>query len=80
MQMVRQDADGVRLKRPARLNRMINLPQVLDLLGKQLACAVNKHNREKEYPTFDSWAPISRHTGLWHGCKRCQSCGRGLLP
>jgi hypothetical protein len=37
MQMVRQDADGVRFERLARLNRKINLPQVLDLLDKQLA-------------------------------------------
>ena len=59
MEMVRQDSDGVRCERQARLNRTINLPQVLDMLDKQLAGPVNKRNGEKEYPAFDSWAPIS---------------------
>ena len=59
--MIRQDADGVRCKRQARLNRTIDLPQALDMLDKKLARPVEKRNGEKEYPAFDSWAPISRH-------------------
>jgi hypothetical protein len=31
------------------------------MLDKQLARPVKKRNGEKEYPAFDSWAPISRH-------------------
>src|SRR4029453_7723974 len=61
MEMVRQDADGVRCKQQARLNRTINLPQALDMLDKQLARSVKKRDGEKECPAFDSWAPISRH-------------------
>ena len=61
MEMVRQDADGVRFERQARLNRAIDLPQALDMLDEELAGPVNKHDREKESSAFDSWAPISRH-------------------
>jgi hypothetical protein len=59
--MVRQDADSICCERQAHLNRTINLPQVLDMLDKQRAGPVKKRNGEKEYPAFDSWAPISRH-------------------
>jgi len=59
MEMVWQDADGVRCERQARLNRTIDLSQALDMLDKQLAGSINKRNGEKEYPAFDSWAPIS---------------------
>ena len=61
VEMVRQDADGVRFKRPARLDRTINLPQAGDALDQQIAGAVSKHDREKEHPAADSRAPISRH-------------------
>jgi len=61
MEMVRQDADGVRFERPARLYRTINLPQAFDMFDKEFAGPVSKHNREKVYPAFDFWAPISRH-------------------
>jgi hypothetical protein len=37
MEMVRQDTDGVRFERPARLNRTINVSQALDMFDKQLA-------------------------------------------
>jgi hypothetical protein len=42
-------------------DRTINLPQAFDMFDKKLAGPVSKHNREKEYPAFDFWAPISRH-------------------
>jgi hypothetical protein len=61
MEMIRQDADCVRCEWQAGLNRTINLPQALDLLDKQLAGPVEERNGEKEYPAFDSRAPISRH-------------------
>jgi hypothetical protein len=61
MEMVREDADGVRFERQARLDRAINLPQASDVLDKKLAGPVSEHNSEKEYPAFDFWAPISRH-------------------
>jgi hypothetical protein len=48
MEMVRQDADGVCFEWPARLI-------------KKLARPISEHDREKEYPAFDFWAPISRH-------------------
>jgi hypothetical protein len=69
MEMVRQDADGVCFEWQVRCNRTINLPQAIDMLDKQRAGPVSKRNREKEYPTFDSRTPISRHSGLWHGRK-----------
>jgi hypothetical protein len=59
--MVWQDADGVCFERQARLNRTISLPQAVDILDKQHAGPVGKHNREKEYPASDFWAPIPRH-------------------
>jgi hypothetical protein len=48
MEMVRQDADGVRCERQALLNLTINLPQALDMLDKQLARPIKKRNGEKE--------------------------------
>jgi hypothetical protein len=64
MEMVRQDADGVRFEWQARLDRTINLPQAFDMFDKKLAGAVSKYNGEKEYPAFDFWAPISRHSRI----------------
>jgi len=64
MEMVRQDADGVCCERQACLNRTIHLPQTLDMLDKQLAGSVKKRNGEKEYPAFDTWAPVSRHHSI----------------
>jgi len=61
VEMVRQDADGIRYERQAHLNRTINFPQVLDVLDKQLARPVKKRNGEKECPAFDLWSPVSRH-------------------
>ena len=61
MEMVRQDADSVRFKWQACLDRTINLPQVFDVLDKKLAGPVRQDNREKERPAFNFWAPISRH-------------------
>jgi hypothetical protein len=37
MEMVRQDADGVRFEWQARLERTINLPQAFDMFDKKLA-------------------------------------------
>jgi hypothetical protein len=54
-------ADGVCFEWPARLNRTINLPQAFDMFDKKPARPVSEHDREKEYPAFDFWAPISRH-------------------
>ena len=45
--MVRQDADGIRFKWPAGVDRTINLPQAFDMFDKELAGAISKHNREK---------------------------------
>ena len=39
----------------------IAAPQALDMFDEKLAGPVSKHHREKEYPTFDFWAPISRY-------------------
>jgi hypothetical protein len=61
VEMVRQDADGIRCERQAHLNRTINFPQGLDMLDKQLARSVKERNGEEEYPAFEPWAPISRH-------------------
>jgi hypothetical protein len=61
MEMVGQDADGIRFEWQARLDRTINLPEVVDMFDKKRAGPVNKHNGEKEHPAFDLWAPISRH-------------------
>jgi hypothetical protein len=61
MEMVWQDADGVCCKRQPRPNRTIHIPQTLDMFDKQLARPVKKRNGEKEYPAFNSWAPIPRH-------------------
>jgi hypothetical protein len=47
VEMVRQDADGVRFERQARLERTINLPQAFDMFDKKLAGPVSKHHREK---------------------------------
>jgi hypothetical protein len=59
MEMVRQYADGVRLERQARLNCAIDLSEAFDLFDQQVTGPVGEHNREKEYPAFDSRAPIS---------------------
>jgi hypothetical protein len=50
MEMVRQDAGGVRFERQARLDCTINLPQAFDMPDKKLAVPVSQHNREKEDP------------------------------
>jgi hypothetical protein len=42
------------------LERAINLPQAFDMFDK-LARPISRHNREKEYPAFHVWTPISRH-------------------
>jgi hypothetical protein len=80
MEMVRQDADGVRFERQARLNRAIDLPQAFDMLDKQFAGPVNKCERVKEYPAFDCWTPISRHQRIIARVQGSQNGGRGLLP
>src|SRR5262245_24589301 len=64
MEMVRQDADGVRFERQARLNRAINLPQALYMSDKQVAGPVSKRDREKELAALDVWTPISRHDAI----------------
>jgi len=79
MEMVRQDADGVRLERQARLNCAIDLPQALDMLDKQFAGPVDKREREKEYPAFDCWTPASRHHRIMARLQGRQNSGRGLL-
>jgi hypothetical protein len=61
MEMVGQYADGFCFEWQARLDRTIDVPQALDMFDKQLARPVSKHDREKEHPTFDFWAPIARH-------------------
>jgi len=61
MEMVWQDADGVRFEWQARLDPTINLPQMFDLPDQKLAATISKHNGEKEYPAFDFWALITRH-------------------
>jgi hypothetical protein len=61
MEMVRQDADGVRFERQSRIDCAINLPQAFDMSDKKLAGPVSQYNREKEDTAFDFWAPISRH-------------------
>src|SRR5438132_13883222 len=79
--MVRQDADRVRCERQARLNLTINLPQALDILDKQLARPVKKRNGEKEYPAFNSWAPISRHHSIMtRGPDRVRKIALDVVP
>ena len=80
MEMVWQNADGAGFERQARLNRAIDLPQALDMLDKQVAGPVNKREREKEYPAFDCWTPISRHQRIIARVQGSQNGGRGLLP
>jgi hypothetical protein len=52
---------SVRFKWPAGVSRTINLPQAFDMLEKDFARPISKHNREKEYPALHVWTPISRH-------------------
>jgi hypothetical protein len=54
MDVVRQDADGVRFEGQARPDRTINLPPAFDVFDKQLAGPISKHDREKEHPAFNS--------------------------
>jgi hypothetical protein len=61
MEMVRQDADGVRFEWQAHLDRTINQPQAVDMFDKQRARPVKEYNGETEHPAFDFWAAISRH-------------------
>jgi hypothetical protein len=43
------------------LDRTINLPQAFNVFDEKLTGPVGQHDREEKYPTFDFWAPISRH-------------------
>jgi len=61
MEMVRQDADSVRCKWPACVDRTISLLQACDMFDKEFARPIRKHDREKEYPAFNVRTPISRH-------------------
>src|SRR5205807_10535252 len=58
----------------------VDLPQALDMLDKQFAGPVKKREREKEYPSFDCWMPISRHQRIIARVQGSQNGGRCLLP
>ena len=61
MDMVRQDANGIRYKRLLCLDHPIDIPESFYLVNEQITRSVREGDREEEEPAFDICTPISGH-------------------